>query len=264
MHRGTSRLLLTHGLLILAAAGARAQTRPLLTEEATTAPAHRLVLELGGDYIHAEPSFLTGLTRDRLDGPSLALVYSPGDNVEVDVAWVTRVRALDEPGRGDVSDWGDVSLRTKLRFVRAAGWRPDVAARYAVSLAQTRYSTGLGPNTLSTRVQLLVSEPLRVVTLHGNFGVALQDEIYRLHEQRDFIAYGLALECPLAARLALLAELAGLHGSSRPGTAAHAEMRVGFRLGGGRVRWDAALRRGFGKADGTWGATAGATWTIRR
>src|SRR5688572_7747778 len=96
--------------VLLAAAHASAQTRPLQTEEAATAPAGTVVLEVGADAMADEPNFLTGEPRNRLDLPVLRLVYSPAGNVEMDVEWVARVIARDDPDFGDVSDFGDVTL----------------------------------------------------------------------------------------------------------------------------------------------------------
>ena len=105
-------------LLILAAAfslatGTRgyAQTRPLATEEASTAAAGTVVLEAGASAISGEPNFLTGAERDRWEGPELRLVYSPAGNVELDVEWTVRVGVRGDPDFGDVSDFGDVALR---------------------------------------------------------------------------------------------------------------------------------------------------------
>ena len=255
------------GALVLcgAAGGARAQTRPLQTEEATTARSGTVVLELGAEAMRAEPGFLTATRRDRLDGPVVRFVFSPADNVELDVEWVGRVASFDEPGRQDVSDWGDVSLRSKVRLVRGAGRRPTLAARFGVTLPQTKYATGIGPNTLRMSTQMLVTWPLAGATrLHGNAGLALHDEVYRPHEQRDFLCYGLALEQGLGARLEAVAEMAGLAGRGMPGVQPHHELRAGLRLRAGRTRWDVALRRGLGDFDGTWGLTAGVAWTLRR
>src|SRR5215471_10685322 len=105
-------------LAALPAARASADTRPLLTEEATTAPAGQIVIETGIDFIQDEPNYLTGLPRDRWDGPLLRAVFSPADNVEMDLEWVTRVSTPDDPVYGDVSDSGDVTLRAKVRLLR--------------------------------------------------------------------------------------------------------------------------------------------------
>jgi hypothetical protein len=254
-------LLEALAVLLVGASGAVAQTRPLLTEEATTAASGTVVLEVGGDAVRREPGFLTGGERDRLDAPALNVVFSPADNVEIDVGWVARVMAFDDPMLGDVSDWGDVSLRAKVRVVKG-GRGPTVSGRFGMTLPQTPFATGLAPNTIRMSAQLLATQRLARLTLHANAGLALQDEVFRLHEQRDFLHYGLAGECRLGQRAAVMAELAGLAGRGYPGVDAHHELRVGVRLGGGRLRWDAALRRGLAKADGTWGLTAGLTWRL--
>jgi hypothetical protein len=250
-------------VFLAAATSALAQTRPLLTEEAATAPAGTVVFELGADAIADEPNFLTGGQRDRLDVPVLRLVFSPAANVEMDVEWVGRVIAFDDPDFGTVSDFGDVSLRAKVRFAEGGGGGPAFGARFAVTLPQTSYGNGLGPNTLRFAAQLLLSQNFGGLTLHANAGLAIQDEAQRPHEQRDFFAYGLAFEQSLGGSFGLVGEVAGLAGKGMPGTDAHSEARAGLRYGRGRVRLDAAVRRGLADADGTWGVTAGLSWRLR-
>ena len=256
----------THALVaavLLVAPAAAAQTRPLQTEQTTTAPAGTLVLEAGADAMRREPNFLTGRTRDRLDLPVLRLVWSPADNVETDVEWVGRVIARDDPDFGNVSDFGDVTLRAKVRFAGGGEGRPAFGARFAVTLPQTSYGNGLGPNTLRFAAQLLLSHAIGGLRLHANAGLALQDEAQRPHEQRDFLAYGVAAEHGLGGALALVAEVAGLAGKGTPGTDARSEARAGLRYGRGRLRLDAAVRRGLADADGTWGVTGGLSWRLR-
>jgi hypothetical protein len=252
---------LTAILATSALAPALAQTRPLSTEEATTAPAGRVVLEAGVDAIRAEPNFLTGRERDRYDLPVLRLVFSPAGNVEIDVEWVGRVVARD-PDFGTVSDWGDVTLRTKVRLVDEAAGRPALAARFAVTLPETSFGNGLGPNTLRMAAQLLLTKTAGGFAFHANAGLGLQDEVLRPHEQRDFLVYGLAVVRQIGPGAALAAEVAGRAGRGAPGAEAHSEARLGVRLGSGRLRADAAVRRGLAAADGKWGVTAGIGWRL--
>lgn len=251
--------------LLLAAAPAFSQTRPLLTEEASTAPARSLVLELGADLIGGEPNFLTGKERDRWELPVLRLVYSPADNVELDLEWTGRILARRDPDLGDVSDWGDVVLRTKVRFLEERKRRPGLSARFAVALPETSSLQGLAPNTLRMSAQVLLSRSTRFATLHLNAGLAIQDRPLSPHDQSDFLAYGVALVRPLGDRAAVMAEVAGLGaGRGAPGADRRAEARAGLRFGRDRLRVDAAVRRGLAAADGEWGATAGLAWTLRR
>ena len=258
--------------LVAAGAGtALAQTRPLLTEPAVTAPAGTLVFETGFDVIADEPSYVTGVERTGWAGPLLRLVYSPADSVELDLEWVTRVGEWGEEGRNGAqsSDFGDVTLRAKWRIVDGGARRPTVGARFGVVLPETSYEDkqfrplGLGPNSLRAYVEALCTQPLGRLRAHANAGLFVFDEVYRGHDQRDFLSYGLALEWPAARALTLLAEVAGRYGDGRPGSDVTSEARAGVRLGAGRLRWDAALRRGLAAPDGTWGVTAGLAWTIR-
>jgi hypothetical protein len=249
--------------LVSASTPALAQTRPLLTEEAATAPGGTIVLEAGGDYMADEPNFLTGKARDRWDAPILRLVYSPAHNVELDVEWTVRVGAVDDPDYGSVSDFGDVALRAKVRFLEEDRSRPGLGARFTVTLPQTSFGNGLGPNALRLSAQLLFSTTLGGTALHANAGLAIHDEVLRPHEQRDFLAYGVALVRPIGIA-AIVAEVAGRAGDGELGAEERSEARAGFRLGRGRLRGDAAVRRGLAKADGGWGVTAGLAWTIRR
>jgi Putative MetA-pathway of phenol degradation len=258
-----ARAALTALIATTLAAPALAQTRPLLTEEATTAPAGRTVLEAGADAIRAEPNFLTGRPRDRYDLPVLRLVFSAADDVEMDLEWVGRVIARHDPDFGTVSDWGDVTLRAKWRFVDEAPGRPAVAARFGVTLPETSFGNGLGPNTLRMAAQLLVSKRADGLVLHANAGLGLFDEPLRPHEQRDFFVYGLAASYDLTRSVELVAEVAGRRGKGAPGAEERAEARAGVRVGRGRLRVDAAVRRGLADADGTWGVTAGFAWAMR-
>jgi hypothetical protein len=254
-------------LLLLVAAGPSgpswADTRPFVTEEATTGPAGRIVFETGIDFIADEPNYLTGRLRDRWDGPLLRMVFSPADNVEMDLEWVTRVAVRGDPDFGNASDSGDVTLRAKVRLYDGSDRRPTLGARFTVALAETSFGDGLGPNTIRAQAQMLVTQPLGRARIHGNAGLLLFDEVLRPHEQRDFFSYGLALEAPFGRRLALVGEVAGRAGKGSPGAEERSEARAGVRLALGRVTLDAAARRGLADADGTWGFTAGLAWIIR-
>jgi hypothetical protein len=257
--------------LVAASAGpSLAQTRPLLTEPAVTAPVGTLVFETGLDVIADEPSYVTGTLRTGWAGPLLRLVYSPAASVELDLEWVARVGEWGEEGRNGAqsSDFGDVTLRAKWRIRDGGAGRATIGARFGVILPETSYEDkqfrplGLGPNTIRSYVEGLYTQPLGRVLVHANAGLFVFDEVYRGHDQRDFFSYALAVEWALTRSLALLAEVAGRYGDGKPGSDVTSEARVGVRFGTGRLRWDAALRRGLAAADGTWGATAGLAWTV--
>jgi hypothetical protein len=254
--------------LALGAPLARAQTRPLLTEEATTPPGGTLRLEVGAEAITNEASYLTGRERFRWDAPILRATYAPSDRVELDLEWVARVGTSGERDRESVSDWGDLTLRAKLRLLGGNPRATAFAARFGVTLPQTSFNDvagrplGLGPNTLRAFVQGLVTQPLGRASVHLNGGLQIHEEVFRPHEQRDFFYYGLALAVPAGAFEAV-AEVAGRTGEGMPGAEAKGEARAGVRYGRGTVRGDLAVRHGLTAADGDWGATVGVTFAFR-
>jgi len=256
-------------LLVLAAAPAFSQTRPLQTEEATTAPGGRIQLETGGDVIAEEPSYLTGVKRTRWDGPLLRVVFSPADNVELDLEWVAAVAASGEPGRDTLVDAGDVTLRAKWRLFGGESGRPAFAVRFGVSLPNTSFNdmsgrpSGLGPDSTRGFAQALYTQPVGRARLHANAGILLFDEVFRPHEQSDFLLYGMALAVPFGGSFEAVAEVAGRAGEGEPGADERSEARAGLRIGKGRVCFDLAVRRGLLATDGTWGGTIGLAWTIR-
>lgn len=272
--RSRKRSCLTVGplsVLLAVAASAGAQTRPLLTEEAPTAPAGTLVLETGFEAIAAEPSFITGAERTRWDGPLVRLVYSPADRVELDLEWVMAVGAGSEPGLSSVWDFGDVTLRTKLRLLQGRERRPIVAARFGVVLPQTSYEDedldfrplALGPNTIRFFVEALLTQPIGPVQFDANAGLFLHDDPTQPHDQLDFLSYGLAARWAVRPVWEIVGEVAGRAGAGRPGADERSEARLGVRYRRGRLCFDAALRRGLIATQGTWGGTVGLSWTIR-
>ncbi|HET7293586.1 MAG TPA: hypothetical protein VFM88_14270 [Vicinamibacteria bacterium] len=261
MHRkGRAALSL---LAAVCCRAALAQTRPLLTEEATTAPAGSIVVESGFDWISNQPNYLTGAERIRWDGPVLNLVYAPAANVELDVEWVAAVGVVKDPGFGTRSEAGDVTLRSKVRFADDTAGHPALAARFAVTLPQTGFGDGLAPNTLRFRAEVLLSKRLGRATLHANAGLALEDAPLEPHEQADFFSGGAALGLRAFKALTLLAEVNGFLGNALVGVGDRGEARLGLAVGGGRVQGDAAVRHGLVPETGDWGFTAGLRLRLR-
>jgi hypothetical protein len=233
-----------------------------VTEAAKTAPAGTLSFEGGFEVLRETPNFMTGLPRTVWAGPSVRFTYSPADMLELDVEWVALVGQTNDPVFGSGADAGDVTLRAKWCFRPARGRRPALAVRFGVTGPETSFGKGLGPNTLRTSAEALLSSSLGGgLELHANAGLALLDEPLRPHQQSDLFAFGLALVQRVNSELDLLGEIAGQLGNGEPGADQHLEARLGARFGGGSWRGHAALRRAFLEADGTWGFTVGASWT---
>ncbi len=250
-------------LFSLCVSSAFAQTGPRLTEEAATARAGRVRLETALAFILDEPNFATARTQDRFDGPVVRLVYSPADTVEIDVEWTALVVGFGDPDRGTLQDVGDVSLRSKVRLRGGDDEQNVLGARFAVTLPQTEFDKGLGPNTLRTLTQLLFTHRGGAFDVHLNAGLALEDDVFDPHTQNDFLEYGVGWEWHRGKPTALVAEITGRAGKITRGAQSRSEVRLGVRREGKYVSWHAALRRGLLDAQGTSGLYTGLAWTIR-
>ncbi len=243
-------------LLAVTASGASAQHGAFLTEPAGCAGRFRY--EAGAGALASEPNFLTGAPRTRWDLAVMRGARCLDGAAEFELEWVGAVAASGDPDFGSVADFGDVSVRTKLRIARPRGTRPELALRFAATLPQTSFGNGLDTNTMRFTSQLLATWLRPQVRVHANLGLALVDEALRTHEQRDLLAYGVQAAHPFGegGGTEAVVESAGQLGDGQPGADARAEFRAGLRHRRGRWTWSAALRRGLLAADGTWGLVA--------
>ncbi len=237
-----------------------AQSQPLLTEPAGTAQRGTLAIETGLDLMHSEVNFLTGLARDRLNGPLVRIVYSPADTAELEIEGFIGVFALADPTYGTVADFGDITLRSKLRLLQDREHGLTYSVRCVTTWPETAYVNGLGLNVIRTSVQGLVSKSSGLWRLDLNAGLAVHDKIQQAHAQRDFLAYGLAVTRRLPQGVEALGEVAGLIGHGSPGADERSELRLGARMAWRNLTWSLALRRSLVREGGTWGVTVGLAW----
>jgi hypothetical protein len=250
-------------MAILCATPVQAQVRPLATEPALTNPAGSVRIEAGGDLLGSLPNPLTARARTVVTGPILRVVVSAADNVELDVGWPAIIAAYQDPDFGDESDWGDVWVRSKIRFLQGGGRRPTLAFRVGFTLPETRLTRGLGPNALRTRAEILATGELSGTRWHINAGGTIQDDAFRPHAQRDYFTYGVAAEHRVGKRATMVAEVAG-QTDGEIIDASRNEARLGVRVPTGKVVWDVAVRRGIGWASGRWGVTLGTSFAVWR
>ena len=198
------------------------------------------------------------------DGPLLRLVFSPADNVEIDLEWVAAVVTLRRPG---------LRLRLRRRRRHAAGegaargraartGRPRRrASRYRCP--RRRPGRASGPTPCACSAQLLVSNTAN-----------------RADASTPTPASRSTTRCsrPRAERLPRLRRGGGPSGDAAPrarggGRGPRRQGDAGGRPAGrGALRralrrrevvGDAALRRGLTHADGIWGFTAGLSFRLR-
>ena len=269
------RRFATIAALVVTASSASAQTGPMLTPSAfIEAPGH-LGLDILGLTIGKEPNFLTYAEsktiqpRTRIDGPVIRLYYVPSERAEFTAEFNAQTYAIKDPRyKKTISDWGDATLRAKLGLAKGeVNASPAVAAQFEVTLPNTSFGNGLGPNTIRLAAMLLVGYKTDKLTLSGNGGIAIQDEPLRLHEQRDFAVLSGSIAYKMTDSLEAFGDVGGFFGSGVPGAIAKREARAGVQytreMFGRATKFYAAGRRGLVDFQGKWGVVMGISTDIR-
>ena len=264
-------------LIALAAVAplASAQTGPMLTPSAfIEAPGH-LGLDVMGLTIGKEPNYLTFAQsgnlqeRTRIDGPVFRLYYVPSSRAEFTAEFNSQTFGIKDPRyKQTISDFGDATLRAKLGLKPGeTNASPAVALQFEVTLPNTSFGNGLGPNTIRLASSLLLGYKTEKWTLGGNAGIAIQDEPLRQHEQRDFISLSASVAYKVKESLDIFGDTGGYFGDGVPGAIAKREARVGLRnhrtLFGRSTDIFLAGRRGLVDFQGKWGVVVGLSTTLR-
>jgi Putative MetA-pathway of phenol degradation len=254
---------------------AQAQTGPMLTPSAFIhAPGH-VSLDIFGATIGKEPNYLSyaekGVLqlRTRIDGPVFRLSYVPSERAEFTAEFNAQTYAIQDPRYNKtISDFGDATLRAKLGLKRGeVGVSPAVAFQFEVTLPNTSFGNGLGPNTLRMDSGLLVGYKTEKLSLSGKAGISIQDEPLRAHEQRDFISMSGSLAYKVTDNIEAFGDVGGYLGDGVPGAIAKREARAGIQyhrtLFGKETDLYIAGRRGLVDFQGKWGVIVGLTMTLR-
>lgn len=276
--RSAGWLHLSFVMILLVATPARAQQRPLVTEDPETIGSGNILIEAGLDHAQDAQYPASGLTGDLWRWPTVGASFGVGSIVEIQVDWAPyqrlavtrRVRAplsslVDFQG-DSTSDVDDMVIATKLRFLSEAAGRPALGVRFATKMPLASNESGLGLDTTDIMVSALVGKTVRSTRLVGNIGFALLEDPTGGDSQSNAMPYGFSIARALAQGFEIVGEINGRltwRDEPPPGTEDRSIARFGARYTRGSVRVDGGLLIGLTSIDPSWGFTAGATWVFR-
>jgi hypothetical protein len=255
---------------------ASAQTGPMLTPSAFIEAPGYFGLDILGLTIGKEPNYLTYAQsgalqlRTRIDGPVFRFQYVPSERAEFAAEVNAQTFAINDPRYGKtISDIGDATLRAKLGLLKGErSASPAVAFQIEMTLPNTSFGNGLGPNTIRLASTLLLGYQTEKFTLNGSAGVAIQDEPLRAHEQRDFASLSGSIAYRVSENLEIFGDTGGYFGDGVPGAIARREARLGVQnhrtLFGRPTSIYLAGRRGLVTFQGKWGVVFGLTTAVRQ
>jgi len=257
---------------------ARAQQRPLITEDVDIIPPGSMRISAGIDFMQGAKFPVSGLTGDltRAGVINVAIGFAP--NVEFQIEGVAQnflsinstgpsaiPLSLQSPtstnGAGDFLLWAKIKLRNET--LRA----PSLGFRFGVQLPNSNQSRGIGLNQTNAFGQILVGKKFgrngRVNTF-GNLGIAILTAPTAAFTQNDVLTYGLAGIVRVNDRISLAGEVNG-RANTRPGsgplgTESQGEGRLGMQIRASGLRFDFAGIKGLTNRSPRSGLTVGVTY----
>lgn len=277
MRRIAIALMMTAGVLM--GQSADAQSRPLVTEDPETVPSGHMLVETGVDYQHQVFYPASGLTGNlwRIGTLGLSFGVSPIAEIQLDGGIRNHLSITKfEPAplssmltvTGDTTgDFEDITIGTKVRFMKETAGRPAMAVRFWTRLPNASNESGLGLDTTDFNFNLNIGKTVRSTRVVGNIGFGILGDAVRGDSQNDVLNYGISLARAMRQDVEIVFEING-RASTRagvppPGTETRSAIRVGGRFTHGPVRIDAGLILGITTFDPTWGFTTGLTWVFK-
>ena len=268
-------------LLFLIAFGvtARAQQRPLVTEDVDIIPPGSIRIEAGIDFLQGARFPVSGLTGDltRVGVIGINIGFAP--NIEFQIDGVAQnflsinsrgpsaIPLLLAPGVNSTNDTGDFTLSTKIKLRSETRRGPSLGFRFGVQLPNSNQGQGIGLNQTNAFGSVLIGKKFgrdgRLNTF-GNLGIAILTAPTQLFTQNDVLTYGVAGIFRLNKQFSVAGEVNG-RANTRPGngplgTESQSEARLGMQVRASGLRFDFAGIKGLTRFTHDSGVTVGVTY----
>ncbi len=258
---------------------ARAQQRPLITEDVDIIPPGSMRIEAGIDFLQGARYTVSGLTGDltRVGVIGINIGFAP--NIEIQIEGVAQnflsinsrgPSAIDlslAPGATSANDTGDFTLATKIKLRSETRRGPSLGFRFGVQLPNSNQSRGIGLNQTNAFGSVLIGKKFgrdgRLNTF-GNLGIAILTAPTQLFSQNDVLTYGAAGIFRVNKQFSIAGEVNG-RTNTRPGdgplgTESQAEARLGMQVRASGLRFDFAGIKGLTRFTHDSGVTVGVTY----
>ncbi|RPJ70317.1 MAG: hypothetical protein EHM24_15935 [Acidobacteria bacterium] len=257
---------------------ARAQDRPLATQDPQPVGAGRVLVEGGFEYGTDVLFPVSGLTGNLLHVPMIGLVVGVSSIADVEFSGGPYKRlaiASRQPApHADLVPAGDTTasvedrvVSTKIRVLGESPSRPAVAVRFATRLPNGSESTGLALDTMDFYASLLLAKSVRSLRVTANIGLGILADPEAAARQEDVLTYGLSFVQGVGGGFDVVAEANGRvnTGAHTPplGTESMGACRVGGRYRLGDARLDGGLIVGLTPRDPSLGFTVGFTYVFK-
>ncbi|MDQ6652724.1 MAG: hypothetical protein M3Y84_08255 [Acidobacteriota bacterium] len=280
-HRKFQHLLAAMALMFLGGIGlgARAQQRPLLTEDVDIIPPGTMRIEAGIDFLQGARFPVSGLAGDltRVGVIGVSIGFAP--NVEFQIEGVTQnflsinsrgpsaIPLSLAAGANSTNDAGDFILWTKFKLRSETRRGPSLGFRFGVQLPNSNQARGIGLNQTNAYGSILIGKKFGRAgrfNSFGNLGIAILTAPTQLFSQNDVLTYGAAGIYRINKQFSIAGEVNG-RANTRPGngplgTESQSEARLGMQIRASGLRFDFAGIKGLTRFTHDTGVTVGVTY----
>jgi hypothetical protein len=265
--------------MMMSASGARAQQRPLVTEDPETIGSGLVLLEGGFDQQREVNYPVSGLTGNLLRLPTLGVSFGLSSIAELQIDGglynrLTVTARQEAPLSSQLDFTGDstsavedIVVATKIRLLSETPGRPAFGVRFATRLPNASNESGLGLDTTDFFVSGLFGKTVQSIRFVGNVGLGILADPVRGDRQNDVLTYGMSVARAVRQGLEIVGEVNGRldtrDGDPPAGLESRGAMRLGGRFTRSTVRVDAGLIIGITSRDPSIGFTAGLTWVFK-
>ena len=271
------RFVLT-AALVLCAATAFAQQRPLRTEDPETIGAGRILLEAGIDYNRDTYFPVSGLRGNHLTFPAFGASLGVSSIAEIQIDWgVYQQLAITEQVAGaplshllqldgnKTDDFGDIHIGAKVRLLSETAHRPAIGSWFSTRLPNAGNESGLGKDVQDFSSALSIGKTIQSVRVVANIGLTMIGRPTEAVAQDDLLIYSLSVARAISARAEIVGEFVGRANFANivtPGAEDRGLLRFGARYTISGVRFDTGVLLGLTPRDPEIGITGGFTWVF--
>jgi hypothetical protein len=267
-------------LAFLLSTSARAQQRPLITEDVDVLAPGTLRIEAGIDFLQGAKFPATGLTGDLTRVGVIGVNIGLSPNVEFQIEGVAQnflsintvspnpaIPNTFAPGSNSTNDTGDFTLATKIKLRNETRRGPSLGFRFGVELPNSNEGRGIGLNQTNAFGVVLVGKKFGDegrLNMFGNLGLGIISAPTERFTQNDMLLYGLAGIFRFNKQIDFAGEINGRAntrtGRAPLGTEPLSEARLGLRVRTSGLRFDFAGIAGLTDFSPRSGVTFGVTY----
>lgn len=263
-------------------AAARAQQRPLLTEDVDTTPEGAIEVSAGVDFVQNEKFPLSGLKGDltRVGDVRFRIGFAP--NVEFQLEGVLQnFLSVNSATKSPIplgldgnssNDAGDFILSTKIKLRNETRNLPALGFKFGFQLPNSDQARGIGTNQINVFGKFIAQKKFGSrnargaarFNAFGNVGIAILTVPLERFTQNDVILYGLAGVYRATDNINIVGEINGRantrKGFAPLGTESTGQFRLGAQIRASGLRFDSAAIFGLTKFSPRTGVTFGVTY----